>query len=242
MPFTFSHPAIVLPLSCLPKRWFSCTGLIIGSMTPDFEYFIRMKIKSEVGHTLIGLIGFNLPLGIILAFVFHNIVRNTLFDQLPECLQSRFYPYRQLDWTSYFTQKWLVVLISISIGTLSHIFWDGFTHINGYFVTLIPILQQTTIVFGKQFYVSNILQHVSTVLGALAIFFAIYKMPMHPNVSKTVHRKYWSFFLVSTLFIVGIRFSIGINFSRYGDVIVSCIGASLLSLVITSLFVKRKII
>jgi hypothetical protein len=42
MPFTFAHPAIVLPLKHLPKRWYSLTGLIIGSMTPDFEYFIRM--------------------------------------------------------------------------------------------------------------------------------------------------------------------------------------------------------
>ncbi|WP_113654854.1 DUF4184 family protein, partial [Pedobacter namyangjuensis] len=30
MPFTFSHPAIVLPLTYLPKKWFSLTGLVIG--------------------------------------------------------------------------------------------------------------------------------------------------------------------------------------------------------------------
>ena len=39
MPFTFSYPAIVLPLTYLPRRWFSLTGLIIGSLTPDFEDF-----------------------------------------------------------------------------------------------------------------------------------------------------------------------------------------------------------
>ncbi|WP_262496247.1 DUF4184 family protein [Flavobacterium piscis] len=39
MPFTFSHPAIILPLKYLPKNWISLTGLIIGSLTPDFEYF-----------------------------------------------------------------------------------------------------------------------------------------------------------------------------------------------------------
>ena len=54
MPFTFSHPAIVLPLKYLPKKWFSFTGLIIGSMTPDFEYFLRMKVKSDYSHTLNG--------------------------------------------------------------------------------------------------------------------------------------------------------------------------------------------
>ena len=41
MPFTFSHPAAVLPLRLLPRHWFSLTGLVIGSMVPDFEYFLR---------------------------------------------------------------------------------------------------------------------------------------------------------------------------------------------------------
>ena len=44
MPFTFSHPAIVLPLVRKSGHWFSATGLIIGSLTPDFEYFMRMRI------------------------------------------------------------------------------------------------------------------------------------------------------------------------------------------------------
>lgn len=55
MPFTFSHPAIILPFKYLPNRWISMTGLIIGSLTPDFEYFIRMKIESYYSHTNAGL-------------------------------------------------------------------------------------------------------------------------------------------------------------------------------------------
>ncbi|MCX8731134.1 DUF4184 family protein [Gilliamella sp. B2969] len=29
------------------------TAIIIGSMSSDFEYFLRMKIKSDMSHTLI---------------------------------------------------------------------------------------------------------------------------------------------------------------------------------------------
>lgn len=47
MSFTFSHPAIVSPLNYFPNKWFSLTGLVIGSLTPDFEYFLRMRIKSN---------------------------------------------------------------------------------------------------------------------------------------------------------------------------------------------------
>ncbi|QVE20785.1 DUF4184 family protein [Phocoenobacter atlanticus subsp. cyclopteri] len=35
----FSHPAIVLPLKNILGRHVSLIALIIGSLTPDFEYF-----------------------------------------------------------------------------------------------------------------------------------------------------------------------------------------------------------
>lgn len=96
MPFTISHPAIVLPLTFLPRQWFSLTGLVIGSLTPDFEYFLRMRIKSNYSHTLDGLFWFDLPLGLLLAFLFHNVVRDSLFDNLPISLKSIFFAFRQI--------------------------------------------------------------------------------------------------------------------------------------------------
>ncbi len=71
MPFTFSHPAIVLPFGLIGQRYFSMTALIIGSMTPDFEYFLRLRVRSDFSHTLFGVFWFDLPLGIVLCFVFH---------------------------------------------------------------------------------------------------------------------------------------------------------------------------
>src|SRR6188768_3414024 len=98
MPFTFSHPAIILPLTCLPRKWFSLTGLVIGSLTPDFEYFLRMKIQGHYSHTISGIFCFDLPLGILLAFIFHNVVRNSLFDNLPTILKSRLLAFKHFDW------------------------------------------------------------------------------------------------------------------------------------------------
>ena len=143
MPFTFSHPAIVLPLTFLPRQWFSLTGLVIGSLTPDFEYFLRMRIKSNYSHTIDGLFWFDLPLGLLLALIFHNIVRDSLFDNFPSILKSRFLAFRQFDWNDHFKRKWFVVAISILIGAASHIFWDSFTHDHGYFVQTIPALQNS---------------------------------------------------------------------------------------------------
>ena len=134
MPFTFSHPAIVLPMTFLNRKWFSLTGLVIGSMAPDFEYFLRMKTSSNYSHTIAGIFWFDLPLVIILSFIFHNIVRNCLFDNLPVPLRLRVSTFKQFDWNKYFQKNWLIVIISILIGPFSLIFWDGFTHQHAYFV------------------------------------------------------------------------------------------------------------
>lgn len=134
MPFTFSHPAIVLPLKYLPKKWFSMTGLVIGSLTPDFEYFIRMKIESNYSHTFWGIFYFDLPLGILLTFVFHNLVKEELFKNLPKKLNQRFIKTEKFNWNKYFIKNWKIVILSIIIGTISHLFWDSFTHESGFFV------------------------------------------------------------------------------------------------------------
>ena len=119
MPFTFSHPAIVLPLTYLPKKWYSLSALIVGSMTPDFEYFIRMKDYSKYSHTWGGIFWFDVPLGLILLFIFHNVVRNILIVYLPFSLNIRFSSFATFNWNKYFQNNIIVVLISLIVGITS---------------------------------------------------------------------------------------------------------------------------
>ncbi len=140
MPFTFSHPALVLPLTYLPHRFYSLTGIIIGSLTPDFEYFLRMKVQSNYSHTINGLFWFDVPLGFLLAYIFHNVVRNCLINNLPIVLQSRFLTYKKFAWNCNLRSKWIITLISLLIGSASHLLWDGFTHSTGHFVQTISVL------------------------------------------------------------------------------------------------------
>ncbi|MHC0443524.1 DUF4184 family protein, partial [Flavobacterium sp. 3-210] len=84
----------------LPKSWFSLTALIIGSLTPDFEYFLRMKVKSDYSHTLSGIFWFDLPLALLLTFLFHNLTRNLLFQNLPSFIKNRILIYTDFDWNA----------------------------------------------------------------------------------------------------------------------------------------------
>ena len=38
MPFTFSHPAIILPLAKINAKYISLTALVAGSMAPDSDF------------------------------------------------------------------------------------------------------------------------------------------------------------------------------------------------------------
>jgi hypothetical protein len=241
MPFTFSHPAIVLPLTFLPRQWFSLTGLIIGSLTPDFEYFLRMRIKSNYSHTIDGLFWFDLPLGLLLAFIFHNIVRNSLYNNLPTFLKSRFLTFKQFNWNLQFKKNWFVVSISILIGAASHIFWDSFTHDNGYFIQKIPELQNSVVFLDKQIPVLKILQHASTLIGALIITFTIYKMPTNEIETENINLKYWTILAFITFTIISIRLLSGLDFKQYGNVIVTVISAGMISLILTPWLTGAKV-
>lgn len=240
MPFTFSHPAIVLPLTLLPRHWFSLTGLVIGSLTPDFEYFLRMRVGSIYSHTIDGLFWFDLPLGLLLTFLFHNIVRNRLYANLPTFLKSRFLTFNQFDWNGYFKRNWIKVTISILIGATSHIFWDSFTHDHGYFVQTIPSLQSSVDFLGEKIPILKILQHSSTILGGLVIAFAIYKLPTNKTEKVNINMKYWSILTGLTLTIIAVRLLGGLELKQYGNLIVTAIAAGIISLILTPLMMNIK--
>ncbi|WP_461490147.1 DUF4184 family protein [Pontibacter sp. HJ8] len=168
MPFTAAHPAIILPL-LKNRRWFSATGLIMGSLAPDFDYFLLWPFFSTSGHTLAGLLLFDLPVAFVLASIFQLLVRRPVVAHLPGWLQQRALAVPVLQWPAYIKARWLTFTVSVVIGASSHIFWDSFTHISGYFVQQLPVLSQMVLVGGEEVMVCRFLQHGSTLLGSLAI-------------------------------------------------------------------------
>lgn len=238
MPFTFSHPAIILPFRHLPTQWFSFTGLVIGSLSPDFEYFIRMKVQSIYSHTVLGIFWFDLPLAILLAFLFHNLVRDSLFFNLPKSFQSRILFFTEFDWNLYFRKNWITVLISILIGIASHLLWDGFTHNHGYFTEQFSGLKSVFIIYGNEIPAWKIAQHLSSLVGAILIFLAFLKLPKKKIIKHSISKKYWILVFVLTLLVLFIRFSISFNTKAFGNIIVSVIAAFLISLILSPTVLK----
>jgi hypothetical protein len=163
MPFTLSHPAASVPLS---KKGLCLSALIIGSMVPDFDNLIPDLPDWMSMHHFLGLFISDLPIGFILLFLFHKVLKEAALPLLPEDHRARlaalagefkFYPIRRLGW----------ILFSLLVGSMTHLFWDSFTHANGMFVQLIPALAFSIYGTGRHAVaVFGVLQLLSTLIGA----------------------------------------------------------------------------
>lgn len=240
MPFTFSHPAIVLPLTKYSGRHISLTGLIIGSLTPDFEYFFRMKIQSNFSHTIGGLFYFNLPVGILLAFLFHNFIRDTLYDNLPLTFRKRLETFKTFNWNDYFKQSYFAVIISVLIGATSHLFWDSFTHIHGYSVQTFSTLRETLKIAGHDIPFYKLLQHFSTLIGGLFIAFAFYNLTTSEVSKQKISLKYWTTVLTITILVVIIRLAFTPDKNIIGQLIVTTVSAIFIALIITPTLTRKR--
>jgi hypothetical protein len=239
MPFTFCHPAIVLPFSYRQKR-ISMVGLIVGSMIPDFEYFIRMKVVSMHSHTWPGIFWFDLPLGLMVVFIYQLVVRDRLINNLPTALNRRFSQYKSASGRSYSIKYAILVAVCILIGAASHILWDGFTHPTGNFVLLVPALSDTIYLFNHHVFIYKILQHGSSIVGAVVIIITIYSLPLHDLTKKENIAGYWTMVLVVVFITLVIRLFTGLSFNRYGDIIVTEITGLFLGLIAASAFITKK--
>ena len=163
MPFTFlAHQAAVLPLKWARPRWFSGTALVIGSMAPDFEYFLRGEAWSSIGHTLPGQLVFCLPLTLVGVWLVHRVLARPLGERLPDLVPLHLRDYAGLDSTRLDASFWARATFSALVGSLSHVAWDGFTHGDGWAVLRLPALAAD--VGGVP--LSKLLQHGSTLVGA----------------------------------------------------------------------------
>ena len=230
MPFTPAHPAIVLPL--LRSRWFSATGLIAGSLSPDFEYFFKMSVDGVHGHTWPGLFYFDLPVSVGLAYLFHLVVKRNLIHSLPLFLQSRFADTLTLRFQKYVLAKPFIFISSILVGATSHIVWDSFTHGTGFSVHYFSFYRGSYFPFdGVNYPLWYALQHISTFVGLTLVFLYVAFMPALKSYLITPHYSYWLRLLLICIAVLSVRFAIQPNAASLGNIVVSAISALCIALV-----------
>ncbi len=131
MPVTPAHAVAAWPL----HKWLPAlplSALVIGAMSPDYEYFLRLAPITRHAHTPAGLVFFCVPVSIVVWFVFRHLLRPALVELLPPGLARAIRPA---------STSWLLALVAVAIGAVSHVVWDGFTHQDDWAVRAWPALR-----------------------------------------------------------------------------------------------------
>lgn len=241
MPLTFAHPAVILPFS-RNSKYFNFLALVLGSMSPDFEYFLRGRPYGEIGHTFAGFVVFNLPIVIIVYLLYQTYVHRTLFNHLPLFLQDTYS--QKPDSTNVL--KVTVFLYSALLGMLTHVVWDSFTHLDGFMVKKLSILTVTFQINGFNIPVFKFLQHGSTVVGIVAILvYMCYRTATNScndgeNARPIQKVMYWCHITVLAIFLFCLWYFIEqVSIEFYGILVVRIIDSLLISLLIVSLYFER---
>ncbi|NLD46038.1 MAG: DUF4184 family protein [Clostridiaceae bacterium] len=248
MPFSFAHPVAVLPIKQKWKKYFNLTGLVLGSIAPDFEYFIRFKPEAVIGHDLTGFFLLNLPLCIFVAFLFHKLIKKPLILCLPVPFDKWYEYLAAKDWKINSSKEMLIFIYSSLVGMFTHVFWDAFTHESGKFVVLFSVLSKEIDFMDYSIPIYKFLQHGSTLIGGLAVLVCIFRIRRDNSQANSLPARYKLLYFITILsfgFILvlsGLYFSlIKFSFDNRGVIVVTFINGIILGSLFISCIINRMI-
>ncbi len=175
MPFTFSHIGYILPITCKWKNKFSSTGLIFGSLAPDYDILFRFTnfrfhlFQYDIQTILL----FIFPLALMSSFLFHIICRNMIIGHLPNILKKKYEPLITFDFSMHFKKNYVRISTSIIIAIIIHIYLDYICHfMDAYRVKIFVLDQSESEIAANIAYLLSI--YSLPVLFSIAGFYLIY--------------------------------------------------------------------
>jgi len=168
MPLTPAHAALALPLSRAAPA-LPLAPVVIGTLSPDFEYLLRLSPTGHFAHSLVGLVVFCVPVSLLAWGMWHAIVRPAFVRLLPPGMGVMTSERARGAPPSVATLAGLGAVAAF-LGALSHVAWDAFTHANGWAVAHLPMLRADASLgwpLGVRWY--RVLQHASSVAGMAVI-------------------------------------------------------------------------
>ena len=170
MPFTVSHVVAVIPLYKYLGRFGAFSALVIGSMVPDFAYMTPYLVHQRMdSHSLVGIYLYGIPMGLTIYYLYHYFMAPVIASLLPKYIRQHLHPDLFLgkipDIPSY------ILVFSLIIGALTHVFWDFFTHYNGIPQYIDWFNTPLTNIDNYDIMPFRVLQHFSTIFGLSLLIF-----------------------------------------------------------------------
>jgi hypothetical protein len=229
--FTLAHPAAVINFTKKHRSYINNAAMILGTMAPDFEYFIYFKPIGVIGHSIKGFLLINLPLVALLYLIFYKVVKNDFISNLPRGINQHLYGLYndQIKLTSF--KELITFSYSSFIGMATHVVWDSFTHKSGYIVNRIDLLSNNILNIPIYKY----LQHGSTIVGFMIIIGHILRLEKGEvyNYNRDEKTKYWLQVLLISISIFFIVLKINKSFS-IGEIVIAIMNSGFLSVLLIS--------
>jgi hypothetical protein len=134
MPFTVSHVAAVLPMVGRTDR-LPTAALVIGSMAPDYPWFLTGGRTAGLSHSPVGVVTVDLAVGLLAVVAWRLLVQAPLRDLVPRSLGERL---PRSPGVVAADLPWLA--LGVVVGAVTHVVWDSFTHAGRWGVDLVPWL------------------------------------------------------------------------------------------------------
>lgn len=174
MPFTFAHPAAVLPLRRF--KFLHTVPLIIGSVTPDLPYYIPGRYNRLMldTHTMLGSLWPDIPIGLVV-LVFGFLLRRPLTALTTP--RARALCLHSLEGFRHQPFHWLLAIVAIYVGIWTHLLWDACTHDTGWVVRRVAALSAPVTIGDYTGTLCHVLQYVSSVAGLLILAIWYFRLP-----------------------------------------------------------------
>lgn len=163
MPYTLAHPGFTLPLKKKYASFFSTTGLVFGSIAPDFDIILRfsnqrMHIFQYGLHEILFLI---LPIAVASAIYFHLVIKNILIDYAPAPLREDLVKYKNQNILKNSAANWIRLVASALLAIFMHLGLDLLSHYDAF-----------------TFQINAMLYYQSLIIGYIVYYFAMYFPPL----------------------------------------------------------------
>jgi hypothetical protein len=169
MPFTLAHPAAVLPFGRKLARWRLLSAALIGSMVPDFGWFMPWRPARFETHSVNALLTFCLPVGLAAYWLFQRVIRRPVLELLPSAAYMRWQgSSTPADYKSL--KQWMLAACGVLAGAISHLIWDAFTHEGARGLRLFPGLEDSALEFnGHHLTGPHLMQDANSLIGMIIV-------------------------------------------------------------------------
>jgi hypothetical protein len=129
------------------------------------------------------------------------------------------------------------VISSAFIGSCSHIFWDAFTHNDGFFAQHISLYKRVVVPYdGVQYPLFYALQNISTAVGLVIVI--AYILFLKPEKYLAISRPsitYWLLIFFISGCVIFLRFAFDLENYNLGNFVVSSVSAILVATLVGGL-------